>query len=191
MTFQEARQSPSTRGGVAARRHGNVLPVCFLGLILLASGLSSCVFLSSQTHIELRDIDRGKEILALVMKDGEAAVLTWRNSLFGLDVTERFVAEKGRLILTEVVFSEPGGGVPESVRPRDLEDLYHTGGPFSAKGLRKEFSEIIFRIGERGDPRLQVGGKTVALKDAAGFGGRVRLRSRKARLYERLFDVKG
>jgi hypothetical protein len=138
----------------------------------------------------LSDVDKGTRILALTLKDGGAAVLTWRNSLFGLDVTERFIAERGRLILTEVVFSDPRGGIPESVRPQDLEDLYHTGGPFSVKGLHKEFSEILFRIGEVGDPRLQAGGKTVALKEAGGFGGRVRLRTRKACFYEGLFDGK-
>ncbi len=179
----------SAREGFATCFHGRTaFRVSFLAIFLLASGLSSCVVLSSRTHLEFTDMEREKDILALTLGDGEGAVLTWRNSHFGLDVTERFVAERGMLVLTEVSFSDPAGGIPGSVRPQDLEDLYHTGGPFSVKGLHKEFSEVIFRIGEVGHPRLYVKGRTIALKEAAGFGGRVRLRVRKASLYERIFE---
>jgi hypothetical protein len=163
------------------------LQLCFFALLLFGSCFS-CASLPSRTHLELTDTGNGKRILVLAMKDGEAAVLKWRNSLFGLDVTERFVAERGKLVLTEVIFSDPGGGLPDPVRPHDLEDLYQTGGPFWVKGIHKEFSEIVFRIGEVGHPKLQVRRRTVDLKAEAGFGGQIRLRVRKANLYEQIFE---
>ena len=189
MNFREPERDRSAREGFATcLPDRKTLLVSLLALFLLASGLPCCVVLSSRTHLELTDMETGKGILALALKDGEAAVLTWRNSLFGLDVSERFVAERGLLVLTEVSFSDPGGGIPGAVRPEDLEDLYQTGGPFSVKELHKEFSEVIFRIGEVGHPKLYVRGQTIALKEAVGFGGRVRLRVRKANLYERMFE---
>jgi len=174
--------------GFATRAdRGKTLRFSFLVLLIISSGFS-CASLPARIHVELTNAEDGKRILSLTMKEGEGAVLRWRNSLFGLDVTERFVAEGGKLVLTEVIFSRPGDSLPEPVRPQDLEDLYQTGGPFRVKGVHKEFSEIVFRIGEVGHPKLQVGDRTVDLKTEVGFGGKVLLRVRKADLFERIFE---
>jgi hypothetical protein len=114
-------------------------------------------------------------------------VLTWRNSLFGLDVAEVFVARAGGLELTSVSFAEPAGGEPPRARREDLDDLYHTGGAFKVEGLSRPVRHVVFRVGAIGNPTLSVAGpcmrppageapvSTHRLRflDAVGFGGSV------------------
>jgi hypothetical protein len=90
-------------------------------------------------------------------------------------VREVFVARDGRLDLTEVTFEDPQGGTPPAVNPKDLDDLYHTGGPFRVTGLSRPFTRIVFRVGEIGDPRLKIGQQQIRLVDEVGFGGAVLL----------------
>ena len=50
------------------------------------------------------------------------------------------------------------------VSPQDVGDLYHTGGPFSAKGLDRPFTQIVFRVGEIGNPKMRVRDRVVDFK---------------------------
>ena len=102
-------------------------------------------------------------------------------------VTEVFFARGGLLIQDQVTFSDPDGSPPPRVSAHDVDDLYHTGGAFDARGLSRPFSRIVYRIGEIGDPKIRVKNKTAALKKAAGFGGRVILTTARPKLYEILF----
>ena len=140
---------------------------------------SRVAVLGDQTWLELTDTQSGVRIAAQALKDGEEVILTWRNSLFGLRVKEVFVARGGRLDLTQVTFEDPRGLPPALVRPEDLDDLYQTGGPFRAEGLSKPFTRIIFRVGEIGDPKLQIGRQVVQLAGHVGFGGAVLLVAKK------------
>jgi hypothetical protein len=149
-------------------------------VILLVLWLPSRVnVLGKYTWLDLTDAETGRKITAQAVKDGEEVVLTWRNSLFDLRVTEVFVAREGRLDLTEVTFEDPRGETPPTVTPEDLDDLYHTGGPFRATGLSKPFTRIIFRVGEIGDPKLKVENHSISLLEQVGFGGAVLLVARK------------
>lgn len=112
------------------------------------------------------------------MREGEEVVLTWTNSLFKLQVTEVFVARSGRLELNRVTFAAPGGPPPPRARPEDLDDLYHTGGPFHIEGLARPFTRIVFRVGAFGDPHLTVGTRTLSFREEAGFGGAILLEAR-------------
>jgi hypothetical protein len=127
------------------------------------------------TRVDLVDAEGGRPIASHVMSEGERAVLRWRNSLFGVDVTEVFVARGGGLVLTSVTFADPAGGEPPRVRPEDVDDLYHTGGAFHAEGLSRPIRRVTFRVGEIGRPRLTLGDRTIRLFDEVGFGGAVRL----------------
>ncbi len=142
---------------------------------------------SGHTRIELTDEGSGTKLLSMVLEDGAPVTLAWRNSQFGLRVTERFHARGGLLIQDRVTFSNPAGPPPPRVSARDVEDLYHTGGAFDAQGLNRPLSRIVYRIGEIGDPKITVKGTTVSLKQAAGFGGRVILETARPRLHEVLF----
>ena len=149
-------------------------------VILLILWLPSRVnVLGRYTWLDLTDAETGRKITAQAVKDGKEVVLTWRNSLFGLRVTEVFIAREGRLDLTEVTFEDPRGKTPPTVTPEDLDDLYHTGGPFRATGLSKPFTRIIFRVGEIGDPKLKVKKQSIRLIEEVGFGGAVLLVARK------------
>ena len=161
--------------------------VTLLSLSLLGLGLLSQVTPSGYTRIELTEEGRGKKILSVVAPDGEPVTLTWRNSQFGLHVTEGFFARNGLLVQDRVTFSAPDGSPPPRVSAHDVADLYHTGGAFDARGLSRPFSRIVYRIGEIGDPRISVKNRTAALKKAAGFGGRVILTTARPKLYEILF----
>jgi hypothetical protein len=138
------------------------------------------------TWFELRDAGTGRRIVFHLLPDGEEVVLTWTNSLFRLPVTEVFVAGGGILTLTVITFADPTGREPPRVRPEDVDDLYHTGGPFTAEGLSRPFSRILFRVGEIGRPAIRVGNRVVQLEHEVGFGGAVLLVARRPSLRERL-----
>ena len=142
---------------------------------------------SGYTRIDLTEDGKGREIFSAVVPDGERVTLTWRNSQFGLHVTEGFFARGGVLVQDQVTFSAPAGPPPPRVSPRDVDDLYHTGGAFDARGLSRPFRRIVYRIGEIGDPKMRVQNKTVAFKQAAGFGGRLVLTMTRPPLYEILW----
>jgi hypothetical protein len=156
-------------------------------LTLLAFGFLSQVTPSGYTRIELTEESRGEKILSVTVQDGEPVTLTWRNSQFGYQVTEVFYARSGLIIQDQVTFTDPGGPPPPRVSAADVADLYHTGATFDARGLSRPFSRIVYRIGEIGDPKIQVKNKTAALKKVAGFGGRVILTTARPKLYEFLF----
>lgn len=139
------------------------------------------------TRIELVDGSTGKTIAAAVLRDGEPVVLKWRNSLFDLDVTENFTTQNGALIQDGVTFADPGGLPPPEATAREVEDLYHTGGPFSASGLNRPFSRIVYRVSEAGTPRMNFGDRVVDFKQLVGFGGAVVLTASHPRRFE-LYD---
>jgi hypothetical protein len=153
-----------------------------LGLALLALGLAAPAPAAGTggpageaTRVELTDVGSGRTILSIALRQGERAVLEWQNSLFRLPVTEVFVARGGGLELDSVTFGDPSGREPPLVRPRDVDDLYHTGGPFRAEGLARPIRRVVFRVGEIGDPRLRIGGRTVRFVEEVGFGGAIAL----------------
>ena len=153
-------------------------------LLLIGLGALSQAPAAGYTRVELTQAGTGKTILSIVLRDGEHAVLTWRNSLFGLDVTEVFQAEAGMLILDQVTFADPRGLLPPTVSPADVADLYQTGGPFTARGLDKPFRRVAFRVAEIGEPKLKIRDRVVAFKQAVGFGGAVILTAATAKLHE-------
>jgi len=142
---------------------------------------------SGYTRIDLTEDGKGRGIFSAVVPDGERVTLTWRNSQFGLRVTEGFFTLSGVLVQDQVTFSAPDGSPPPRVSPRDVDDLYHTGGAFDARGLARPFRRIVYRIGEIGDPKMQVQNRTVSFKQAAGFGGRVVLTTTRPALHEILW----
>ena len=137
---------------------------------------------AGSTWLELTDAGTGRRIASLLLPDGEKVVLTWKNSLFGLLVTEVFVAKSGILTLTQITFADPSGGEPPRVRPEDVDDLYHTGGPFRAEGLSRPIGRVVFRVGEIGNPTVQVGNQRVQFAREVGFGGGVLLVARRPSL---------
>jgi len=127
------------------------------------------------TRVELTKGVPARAIVSCALAEGEPAVLTWRNSLFHLLVTEKFVARAGGLELSSVSFADPAGGEPPLVRPQDVDDLYHTGGAFRAEGLSRPVRHVVFRVGAVGDPTLDICGERVRFVDEVGFGGAVTL----------------
>lgn len=148
--------------------------------ILFIVGISSCLyFVGERSHLELKDGDSGNRLLELILEDGEEILLFWRNSLFNLEVKEKFIIDNGTLILREVNFFN----LPESPGPpvdlKELEEVYQTGGPFSVQGVQKRFNQIDFRVGEIGHPKLKIKGRVLDLRELVGFGGKVRLTIKK------------
>ena len=164
------------------RRRGSI--IAGIACALLAMGLLPRVAPPGYTRIELAEDGGGRKLLSAVVPDGERVTMTWRNSQFGLHVTEVFLARGGELVQDQVTFSAPGGPTPPRVSPRDVDDLYHTGGAFDARGLSRPFRRIVYRVGEIGEPKMQVRNRTVAFKEAAGFGGRVILTTTRPALHE-------
>jgi len=161
----------------------------FLALVfLLVAALLSQAPLPGYTRIQIRDGGTGRKILSIVLRDGEEVVMTWKNSLFGLKVTEVFKAQRGMLVLTTVTFADPQGPVPPVVRPSDVDDLYHTGGAFTAAGLNRPFERIVHRVGEIGEPRIRVRGREADFKQEVGFGGSVALTAAAAKAFEILLE---
>ncbi len=130
--------------------------------------------------MELTEPDSGRMIFSAVLMEGERVVLTWMNSLFGLQVTEVFEARSGALFLTEVTYALPQGPPPPVVSPEEVEELYQTGGPFHARGLAKPFREVVYRISEIGEPKMKIRDRVVDFKKEVGFGGRIVLTAKSA-----------
>jgi hypothetical protein len=128
---------------------------------------------SGFTRLEIEEAGTGKKIFSASLRDGEQVVMAWKNSLFGLRVTEVFQARAGALVLTQITFADPSGSVPPTVRAADVDDLYQTGDPFFAEGLARPFKRMIFRVGEIGDPKLKIKGRVIEFKQEVGFGGGV------------------
>jgi hypothetical protein len=167
------------------RSRRRVLAACLL--LLLVLGLAAWILASAgSTRLELSDAGTGREIASQLLRDGQRVVLTWKNSLFGLPVTEVFVARGGILTLTEIRFADPSGREPPRVTPADVDDLYQTGGPFQAEGLSRPVSRVVFRVGEIGNPSLRVGSRLVQFAQEVGFGGAVLLVARRSSPLERV-----
>lgn len=126
-----------------------------------------------QTWLHLADGSTGRVIATEPLRDGQEIVLTWRNSLFNLMVTEIFVARPGRLVLTEVAYADPRGTEPPLAKPEDLDDLFQTGGPFRVTGVSRSFTRLVFRVGEIGKPKMTIGDRVVEFVPEVGFGGTV------------------
>lgn len=133
---------------------------------------------AADVTVELSDRATGRRIYSHVMHDGETAILTWTNSLFRLPVTEVFVARAGALELTAITYGDPSGRPPPRVQPRDVDDLYQTGGPFHAEGMARAVRRVVFRVGEVGHPALRIGDREIRFLDEVGFGGAVVLEAR-------------
>jgi hypothetical protein len=171
---------------VEAMRPGTASGIV-LGLLLFVGLLVAAQFKpAGYTKIDVTVDGKGR-VLSVVAADGERVVLSWRNSLFGLLVTEVFFVRDGLLVEDQVTFAAADGTPPPRVSARDVDDLFHTGGAFDARGLNRPFSQIVYRVGEIGDPKLQIGDRTLALKQEAGFGGRAILSAGRPRLYEMLW----
>jgi hypothetical protein len=155
-----------------------LLPVLALSAWMLAP--------TGSTWLELTDAGTERRILSRPLPDGEKLVLTWTNSLFGLPVTEVFVAGGGVLTLKEITFADPTGREAPRVTPADVDDLYQTGGPFKAEGLSRPVSRVVFRVGEIGNPSLRVGNRLVQFAREVGFGGAVLLVARRPSPLERI-----
>lgn len=150
------------------------------GLLLLLAFVSQ-IELPGYTQFDLADPDANALIFSAALRDGEPVVLTWRNSIFDLDVTEEFTATNGMLVQHAVTFADPRGAPPMVARPQDLADLYHTGGPFTVRGIAKPFTRITYRIGEIGNPQFHICEQVIALQPRVGFGGRVVLTTGRVR----------
>ena len=159
-------------------------PLFLLLFFLLVAALLSQVNVPRYTRVRIQDGGAGRQILSGVLRDGEQVVLTWKNSLFGLQVTEVFHAQSGMLVLTSVTFADPQGSAPPVVSPSDVDDLYHTGGAFTAGGLSRPFRHIAYRVAEIGKPRMRVRGREVDFKQEVGFGGSVILTAATAKAFE-------
>ena len=160
------------------------MPILMVGLLLLI-GFSAKILLPGCTQLQLQDGQAGGRLLfSQIFMDGEEARLTWHNSLFDLDVTENFITRGGNLVQTAVTFADPRGLAPMAIPPEEVDDFYHTGGPFTTSGLDRRFSHIVYRIGEIGHPHFTIGTKTIDFKQEVGFGGRVILRTEKPTLLD-------
>ena len=133
---------------------------------------------AGQTLVKITNGDTGRRISCNVLEEGEILILTWTNSLFRLLVTETYKAKDGILEQTDVVFADPSGKEPPLVKPEDVDDLYHTGGPFKAKGLSRPFQRIVFRVGEVGNPVLKIQEREIVFAKEVGFGGTIVLECR-------------
>jgi hypothetical protein len=168
--------------------HGRTAIITLISVSLIALWFLLRYTPSSYTRIDLMEEDKGKNLLCAVLPDGEQLILTWRNSQFGLNVTEAFFTRSGVLIQDRVTFAAPDGASPPRVSPKDVDDLFHTGGAFDARGLSRPFTRIVYRIGEIGNPELHVRDRTISFKQEAGFGGRVILTASRPVVYEILYE---
>lgn len=117
------------------------------------------------------ETESGRKVFSILLLNGEQVTMSWKNSLFSLDVIEVFEARQGLLVLDQVAFLDPSGAIPPEVMPADLDDLYHTGGPFTARRVGKVFRRVAYRVGEIGNPKIKIRDREVSFSEEVGFGG--------------------
>lgn len=100
-------------------------------------------------------------------------MLIGKNSLFGLNATEVFIAHGGILLLARITFGDPQGPAPVAAAPEAVDDLYHTSASSFAQGLAKLFKELVYCVGGTGDPKLHVRGLVRTFSEEICFGGGV------------------
>lgn len=150
---------------------------CLTYLTLLIFLLSPIGLMEPACYIlTLQDEENGRLIYSSCLDEGESVFYEWRNSLFGLNVTEIFFVENGSLVLREIIYHDPYGNPEPLVDPADVEHLCHEGGPFHAVNLSRAYGEVSFMVGEAGKPRIVVRDAIVDLEEEVGFGGRVMMR---------------
>ncbi len=182
--FVSPGEVPGTySGGSKATRRSSLI------LLALVTGLSLCLLVGvpGRTRLALTDADTGRHIIATTLRDGDQVTLTWTNSIYRIPVTEVYIARAGWLVQDQVIIGDDADA--PDVGAADVADFYHTGDAFSARSLDRPFARVVFRIGEIGEPHLSVRGHTFALKQAVGFGGRVILAARHARLHDLLAEL--
>ena len=109
---------------------------------------------SGYTRLELTNAATGINLASFVLADDEQIVLTWRNSIWGLDVTEAFVAKSGLLIQTEVTFADPDGSQPPHVTPQDVYIACTTQvGRFRRRGLPGRSIRLSIALAKSVNPR--------------------------------------
>ncbi|HOV89939.1 MAG TPA: hypothetical protein PKW07_04420 [Syntrophorhabdaceae bacterium] len=143
----------------------------FLFLSFLSAGL--CPAAEKAAFIQLSDLATGRVILSQLSTTEELITLTWNNSQFSLKVTEVYIVREGFIEQTAVTFHDPEGKEPPLIKPEEIGDFYHTGGPFRAEGISRRFKKVIFRIGDFGNPILKIAERSINLKKEVGFGGAV------------------
>ena len=124
----------------------------------------------------LSDPDNNRVIYSACLYEGEAVIYKWKNSLFGLNVTETFYVKNGSLVLMEIVYEDPFGKPEPLVNLEDLDYLCHEGGPFRAVNISKAYNQILLGVGQIGKPRIIVRNEVIDLEREVGFGGRVLMR---------------
>ncbi|MGB9631591.1 MAG: hypothetical protein ACP5KE_08840 [Candidatus Methanodesulfokora sp.] len=143
-------------------------------LLLLSFLLVLSNYITPRCHlVTLLDYDSGRLIYSTCLNDGEAIVYKWKNSLFGLNVTEIFLVRNDSLVLSELIYEDPHGNYEPLVKSDDLDYLCHEGGPFHAVNISKVYKELIFMVGKVGKPKIIVNGDLIDLEREVGFGGRV------------------
>jgi hypothetical protein len=123
--------------------------------------------------VTLLDRESGRLIYSACLSDGEAIVYKWKNSLFGLNVTEIFLVRRGSFELFELVYEDPNGNREPQADIRDLDYLCHEGGPFRAVNISKFYQELEFMVGKVGKPKIIINDHLIDLEKEVGFGGRV------------------
>lgn len=145
----------------------------FILILLLLFFLPVSTLREDCLWLTLSDLDEGRLIFSACLYEGEAVIYKWKNSLFGLNVTETFYLKNESLVLTEIVYEDPYGNPEPLTNPEDLDHLCHEGGPFRAVNISKAYGQIIFGVGQVGKPRIIVRGEVIDLEKEVGFGGRV------------------
>ncbi len=153
-------------------------------VFLLVLWLAAQIPREGYTRVELADAGTGRKILFAILRNDDPMVFTWHNSLFGLDVTEVYVAKDGAIIQTDVTFADPRGLAPMRIQAAEVDEYYHTGGPFTATGLNRRFTRVVYRVAEIGNPKMKVGDRVIEFKREVGFGGGVVLSTAKVSWYE-------
>lgn len=140
----------------------------FLTIILICSPV-----MAVESILIISNKETGKVIWSETVKSGEKFILTWKNSLFNVDVTETYIIKDAFFEQTGVIFHDPEGKQAPTIRPEEVGDFYHTGGAFKAENMSRAFKSIVFRIGEIGNPIIKIKGKDINLKSHVGFGGAI------------------
>ncbi len=66
------------------------------------------------------------------------------------------------------------------LKAEEVDEFYKTGGPFTAKGLDRRFTQVAYRMREFDNLKISIGNRVVDFRSEVGIGSAVVLAAAKA-----------
>lgn len=142
--------------------------------ILLAAAASLLLFGRSGTRLVLSDAESGRIYARFPVEQGDRFSVTFIHSVNKSPVTDFYEIRNGReLYVVETDYYDFDAGVQTELNPGETLS-YGSDGAMQIKNIDKYLPDLIYVVGTVSDHTMEIGGKTISLRDLCGRNSSVR-----------------